>query len=193
MVGNRYILPLTWFSPQVRSILLRRTKDQTSKVLAWLFLPIFLLLQLNPSLPPLPQVTGKALVSLPEKHRVDHTEELSEEEMKVRLLLLLLILTCFSARCSPELRSFPRLLWTSLWLRERRKRYWLEVEGDSVTGEGRSTRILEVDHTCQTRCYPQGGSQGGLGLRGPHRTLWSGCHGRRGGRRQGPSYLGAAA
>ena len=37
-------------------------------------------------------MTGQALVSLPEKHRIDHTEELSEDEMKVLLLLLLLLL-----------------------------------------------------------------------------------------------------
>merc|ERR1719394_1567034 len=39
--------------------MLRRTKDQKSKV------------------------TGKELVSLPEKHVVEHKEELSEEEMRV--------------------------------------------------------------------------------------------------------------
>ena len=43
----------------VKSMMLRRTKDQKSKV------------------------TGKELVSLPEKHVVEHKEELSEEEMRV--------------------------------------------------------------------------------------------------------------
>merc|ERR1719266_858585 len=43
----------------VRSMMLRRTKDQKSKM------------------------TGKELVALPEKHIVEHKEELSEEEMKV--------------------------------------------------------------------------------------------------------------
>lgn len=43
----------------VKSVLLRRTKDQISKV------------------------TGKAIVTLPERHVVEHTEELEEEEMKV--------------------------------------------------------------------------------------------------------------
>merc|ERR1719193_292966 len=43
----------------VRSMMLRRTKDQKSKM------------------------TGKELVALPEKHTVEHKEELSEEEMKV--------------------------------------------------------------------------------------------------------------
>merc|ERR1719400_1618290 len=43
----------------VKSMMLRRTKDQKSKM------------------------TGKELVALPEKHTVEHKEELSEEEMKV--------------------------------------------------------------------------------------------------------------
>ena len=52
-------------------------------------------------------MTGQALVSLPEKHRIDHTEELSEDEMKVLLLLMLLLLT-FLGQVFSRVKEFSK-------------------------------------------------------------------------------------